>query len=243
MSAVVDSDEGLMYCDEREEDFNMKTAKKVTSPPVVCDEKKAIKRPQKETYDIAIDALVSGESVTNAAAIAGIRRETLSRWINGNPVFIAKLNKKKNEARGESLAIVNSIVAQSAVALRVALRHPEINPTAVVQSIMSMLPKMYKLMLEQEDAPTSPLAVLIDEEAKKRRSEAASVAGGVIPPNVRAYLDLLVAGTQALLDLEALGGHKDEYHELIKERGKKFDELGDRITKVKPEDTILTTKG
>lgn len=221
----------------------MRTGKKVTSPPAVRDEGKEIKRPQRETYDIAINALVSGESVTNSAAIAGIRRETLSRWINGNPVFIAKLNEKKNEARGEGLAIVNSIVAQSAAALRVALRHPEINPTAVVQSIMSMLPKMYKLMLEQEDAPTSPLAVLIDREAEKRRSEAASVPGGVIPPNVRAYLDLLVEGSRALLDLEALDGHKGEYVELIEKREKECSDLGKRLRKVKPEDMILTTKG
>jgi hypothetical protein len=220
----------------------MKTGKKVTSPPAVCDEKKAIKRPQKETYDMAIDALVSGESITNAAAIAGIRRETLSRWINKNPVFIAKLNERKNEARGESIAIVNSIVAQSAAALRVALRHPEINPTAVVQSIMSMLPKMYKLLLEQEDAPISPLAVLIDQEAGKRRSEAASISGGVIPPNVTASLELMVKGLQAMLDLEALAGLKGEYPELAEERGKKFDELWKRIARLEPEDTTISVK-
>jgi hypothetical protein len=219
----------------------MKTGKKVTSPPAVCDGKKEIKRPQRETYDIAIDALVRGESVTNSAAIAGVRRETLSRWINGNPVFIAKLNEKKNEARGESLAIVNSIVAQSATALRVALRHPEINPTAVVQSIMSMLPKMYKAIIEQEDAPTSPLAVLLDKEARKMRSETASIAGN-IPPKVRVSLELMIDAHRALLDTEAIDGLNEEYPELAAERRKKFAELEEPLRKLRPEDTTLPMK-
>lgn len=221
---------------------DMKAGKKVTSPPAVREGSNKIKRPQKETYDIAIEALVSGESVTNSAAIAGIRRETLSRWINGNPVFIAKLNQKKNEARGESLSVIHSIVAQSAAALRIALRHPDINPTAVVQSVMSMLPKMYKTLLEQEDEPTSPLAVLLGKEAEKRRSEFASIAGGVIPPNVQASLDLMIEGHQAHLNLEALDEIKGEYPELADEREKKFRELGKRLVKLEPKDTTVSIK-
>ena len=152
--------------------FGMKKGKEVAAPPAVRDEEKATaKRPQKEAYDMAIDALVSGESVTNAAALAGVRRETLSRWLHGNPVFIAKYNVKKNEARKESLAGINSIVAQSATALRVALRHPDINPTAVVQSIMSMLPKMYAALLAQGEEETDPLNVMLSEKRRKTLAE------------------------------------------------------------------------
>ena len=136
---------------------------KVTPAPPGCDTKER----KINSQEVAIEALISGESVTSAAQMAGIRRETLSRWLNGNPVFIAKLNEKKNQVRHESLAGINTIVAQAAAALKIALRHPDINPTAVDQSVMSMLPKMYAALLAQGEAETDPVNVFLQMEAKQ----------------------------------------------------------------------------
>jgi hypothetical protein len=58
----------------------------VSTPPAGCDV--GIEKFKK--HDVAIDALISGETITNAALIAGVRRETLSRWLHDNPVFIAQ---------------------------------------------------------------------------------------------------------------------------------------------------------
>jgi len=136
---------------------------KVTPPPAPCDTKEI----KINIQNVAIEALASGESITNAAHMAGIRRETLSRWLNSNPVFIAMLNKKKNEVRNESITSINTIVAQAANALKIALCHPDINPTAVVQSIMSMLPKMYAALIAQGEAETDPFNVHLNMEGKK----------------------------------------------------------------------------
>jgi len=136
--------------------------KAITPTPPACDMEVKLNRQK-----MAIDALAAGESVTNAAKMAGIRRETLSRWLNGNPVFIAKLNQKKNEQRHESITSINTMVTACATALKTALSHPDINPTAVVQSVMSMLPKMYTALLAQGEAETDPINVFLKMEARE----------------------------------------------------------------------------
>lgn len=40
----------------------------------------------------ALDLLLSGSSVTEAAAALGVARETVSRWRNSDPAFIAAYN-------------------------------------------------------------------------------------------------------------------------------------------------------
>ena len=220
----------------------MKKGKEVTAPPAVRDEEKATaKRPQKEAYDMAIDALVSGESVTNAAALAGVRRETLSRWLHGNPVFIAKYNVKKNEARKESLAGINSIVAQSATALRVALRHPDINPTAVVQSIMSMLPKMYAALLAQGEEETDPLNVMLSEKRRKTLAEW-DILSKPLSDMTRAALNTQIEAFNAMLEVEAIDRLRDELPKLHEKRGKRLGELSELCRKQMPEETQITIR-
>ena len=40
---------------------------------------------------LALQALVSGGSITKAATEAGVARETVSRWVHHDPVFLAQL--------------------------------------------------------------------------------------------------------------------------------------------------------
>lgn len=42
----------------------------------------------------AVDLLLSGQSVTAAAEAIGVERETLSRWRNHDPAFIAAFNER-----------------------------------------------------------------------------------------------------------------------------------------------------
>src|SRR3954452_2399171 len=46
---------------------------------------------------LALDALLSGKSVTAAAAAAGVSRQTLHRWLRGDPAMIAALNAGRLE--------------------------------------------------------------------------------------------------------------------------------------------------
>jgi hypothetical protein len=205
-----------------------KTEKIVTNPPAVREPEKKIRRPDKEPYDIAIEALVSGESVTNAAALAGVRRETLSRWLHRNPVFRAKFNEKQNEARRESLSSINSIVAQSAAALRVALRHPDINPTAVVQSIMSMLPKMYAALLAQGDEETDPRSIFMTTIKKNKMFDSSICVPGVMDP------------FKVKLEYEATEELRDEYPDLYEDRKVKYDKMMEQLIQ---EDEEAKAKG
>ena len=46
---------------------------------------------------LALDALVSGGSITKAATEAGVARETVSRWVHHDPVFLAQLQNVRAE--------------------------------------------------------------------------------------------------------------------------------------------------
>ena len=46
---------------------------------------------------LALQALVSGGSITKAATEAGVARETVSRWVHHDPVFLAQLQNVRAE--------------------------------------------------------------------------------------------------------------------------------------------------
>jgi transposase-like protein len=47
--------------------------------------------------EIVLTALVGGSTVTAAAEAVGVRRETVSRWVNGDPAFRAALEARRRE--------------------------------------------------------------------------------------------------------------------------------------------------
>ena len=51
---------------------------------------------------MALQALVSGGSITKAATEAGVARETVSRWVHPDPVFLALIADRRSR-QGESL--------------------------------------------------------------------------------------------------------------------------------------------
>jgi hypothetical protein len=64
---------------------------------------------------LAVEALVTGSSVTEAAAAAGVARQTVHRWLAGDPAFVAALNAAKQEhlgrVRGELRGLATDAVA------------------------------------------------------------------------------------------------------------------------------------
>ena len=46
---------------------------------------------------LALQALVSGGSITTAASEAGVARETVSRWVHHDPVFLAEVQNVRAE--------------------------------------------------------------------------------------------------------------------------------------------------
>jgi hypothetical protein len=53
------------------------------------------------TQELAIAALVTGSTVTEAAEQAAVSRETVSRWVHRDPDFIAELQNTRAEDEEE----------------------------------------------------------------------------------------------------------------------------------------------
>ena len=50
----------------------------------------------------AIEALIGGSSIQEAADAAGVNRVTVSRWRNHHPEFQAELNRRRDEKIGRA---------------------------------------------------------------------------------------------------------------------------------------------
>lgn len=59
--------------------------------------KKPCRSPLNQKQQIALDALLRGASTVHAAKEAGVARETVSRWRNTNPDFIAAFNAASSD--------------------------------------------------------------------------------------------------------------------------------------------------
>src|SRR4051812_612547 len=72
----------------------------------------------------AIAALVGGSSVTDAAARAGVDRTTLHRWLSGDALFVATLNRSKHEALGAVRGELRALAREAVATLRGLLSTP-----------------------------------------------------------------------------------------------------------------------
>ena len=104
---------------------------------------------------LAIDALVNGDSITEAATKTGYARETLSRLRHHNPVFKATLNRRRAESREEITARLRVLISEVIAAIQSALRNPELAPGATLQAGLAALPKLYELVAENERGATN----------------------------------------------------------------------------------------
>jgi hypothetical protein len=73
---------------------------------------------------LAIAALTGGATVSAAAAKAGVARETVSRWLHGDPVFIAELQAARSETAAQTRCALEALGKQSVAVLCEALKYP-----------------------------------------------------------------------------------------------------------------------
>jgi hypothetical protein len=116
---------------------------------------------------------------------------------------------------------------QSAAALKSALRHPDINPTAVVQSIMSMLPKMHAALLEHGDEETDPTLIMLKHMRDKRIGQRNVLTNEPIK-EIEDFFEQVNEYLQAQMDLEEAEENSDTPPEQIKILEKKALELFDK---------------
>jgi hypothetical protein len=66
---------------------------------------------------LAVEALASGSTVTEAAERAGVVRETVSRWVHGDPEFIAELQNRRAEMAAQVRCALEALGKRSVAVL------------------------------------------------------------------------------------------------------------------------------
>ena len=72
-----------------------------TKPPKTSGQPDSTLRPKQE---LALVELLSGRSVGAAAKAVGVARQTLSKWLKNDPLFIAALEAERAELRRQTSA-------------------------------------------------------------------------------------------------------------------------------------------
>jgi hypothetical protein len=80
------------------------------------------------TQALALGALASGLTVTKAAEKAGVARETVSRWLHHDPVFIAELQTVRAELAVQTRCALEALGMQSVGVLRDAIQDNFVKP-------------------------------------------------------------------------------------------------------------------
>ena len=111
-------------------------------PKVASDKQNAASIKQ----EIAINALMRGASVSAAAQEAGYSRETLSRLLHDNVVFQAELNKRRVEAQDIITGKLSGLIERVIEAVGGAFDNADLPPVVVLQSGLSVLPKLYAML-------------------------------------------------------------------------------------------------
>src|SRR3954452_21927074 len=77
---------------------------------------------------LALQALVSGGSITKAATEAGVARETVSRWVHHDPVFLAQLHNVRAELAIQSRCALEALGIQAVAVLVDAVQNQFVKP-------------------------------------------------------------------------------------------------------------------
>jgi hypothetical protein len=77
---------------------------------------------------LALGALVSGGSITKAAKEAGVARETVSRWVHHDPVFIAEMQNARAELASQTRCALEALGTQAVGVLVSAVQNEFVKP-------------------------------------------------------------------------------------------------------------------
>ena len=78
---------------------------------------------------LALDALVSGGSITKAAKEAGVARETVSRWVHHDPAFLAELQNIRAEMAIQTRCALESLGMRAVGVLTDAIENQLVKPS------------------------------------------------------------------------------------------------------------------
>jgi hypothetical protein len=106
---------------------------------------------------------MSGKSITEAAAASGYRREHLSKLVNHNPIFRARLNERREDVRASICGDVQQLISDITAAVRTKLEDKETPPGVVLQAGLSVLPKLLTFVHETNRDRRDAEATIVDD--------------------------------------------------------------------------------
>ncbi len=155
---------------------------------------------------LAIEALAGGSNVTAAAKAAGVTRETVSRWMHHDPVFITELHNIQVEMATQTRCALEALGMRSIETLSNALQNNFVQSTALraACAVLKILGANRAETLE----PTTPQEVqlrlrereqkLQERQAKLDASEANAQAAAVTPEREPAGTEEVTTEAEAI---------------------------------------------
>jgi hypothetical protein len=120
---------------------------------------------------IAVAALVSGSTVTEAAEKAGVSRETVSKWVNHSPAFIAEIQNQRAEFTAALRCELMSLGKQAVNVIRETLEKS--TGDGGFKDFMAAV-KVLELIGAVGDKPTEPTTVHeVSLQIKEKQAELA----------------------------------------------------------------------
>lgn len=125
------------------------------------------------TQERAAELLVSGKTITETAKEVGVSRQTVSSWLNHDPVFIAELNYRRDETWNAVKQRLTQLAVSAVDVLEEALRSSDarVRLSAAIHVLKAL--KLYGDRYEPS-GPTTPDGV----EAERRWHETLSKLWG-----------------------------------------------------------------
>lgn len=111
----------------------------------------------------AIDLLATGATVTATAKATGTSRQTVSDWLNNNPVFKAELNQRRAELWGQTCDRLRALLPLALDRIELALQSDGVEALNAALALI----KMAKI----DPLPTGPVereAVEVEQAERAR---------------------------------------------------------------------------
>lgn len=132
----------------------------------------------------AIDELLIGKSITDTAVVVGVSRETLSRWKNGNPNFIAEFNRRQQENTEGAAIRLRSLLGKAVDVLEESLKAGNLKAAVELLKIVDMYGKM-----PEQSRETDAEMILARESEKIAINEVIKTPFARKPEYIRKYPD------------------------------------------------------
>lgn len=111
----------------------------------------------------AIDLLATGATVTATAKATGTSRQTVSDWLNNNPVFKAELNQRRAELWGQTCDRLRALLPLALDRIELALQGDGVEALNAALALIKMA-KIDPL----PTGPVEPEAVEVEQAERAR---------------------------------------------------------------------------